>query len=87
MKHSEGFLNVVNDAKTRVREVSVAETQQRMRRIADSLRAHSWPGATGIAIRNVVSIGIGGSDLGPRLVCNALARGDAQPAHGGITMR
>ena len=31
MKHSEGFLNIVNDAKTRVREVSVAETQQRMR--------------------------------------------------------
>ena len=31
MKHTEGFLNLVNDAKTRVREVSVAETQQRMR--------------------------------------------------------
>ena len=31
MKHSEGFLNIVNDAKTRVREVSVVETQQRMR--------------------------------------------------------
>jgi rhodanese-related sulfurtransferase len=31
MKHSEGFLNLVNDAKSRVREVDVAETQQRMR--------------------------------------------------------
>ena len=31
MKHSEGFLKLVNDAKSRVREVSVAETQQRMR--------------------------------------------------------
>ena len=31
MKHTEGFLRIVNDAKTRVREVSVAETQQRMR--------------------------------------------------------
>jgi rhodanese-related sulfurtransferase len=31
MKHSEGFLKVVDDAKSRVREVSVAETQQRMR--------------------------------------------------------
>lgn len=30
MKHSEGFLNVVNDAKSRIREVSVTETQQRM---------------------------------------------------------
>ena len=30
MKHSEGFLKVVNDAKTRIREVSVDETQTRM---------------------------------------------------------
>ena len=30
MKHTEGFLNLVNDAKSRVREVTVAETQQRM---------------------------------------------------------
>ena len=35
MKHSEGFLNLVNDAKSRVREVSVAETQQRMRENED----------------------------------------------------
>ena len=31
MKHSEGFLKLVNDAKTRIREVSVAETQQRLK--------------------------------------------------------
>src|SRR4029078_13581170 len=30
MKHTEGFLKLVNDAKRRVREVTVAETQQRM---------------------------------------------------------
>jgi rhodanese-related sulfurtransferase len=30
MKHSEGFLTLVNDAKSRIREVSVAETQQRL---------------------------------------------------------
>ncbi|HKO60232.1 MAG TPA: rhodanese-like domain-containing protein [Pyrinomonadaceae bacterium] len=30
MKHSEGFLKLVNDAKTRVREVTVEETQQRL---------------------------------------------------------
>ena len=30
MKHSEGFLKLVNDAKSRIREVSVAETQARM---------------------------------------------------------
>lgn len=28
MKHSEGFLKIVNDAKSRVREVTVTETQQ-----------------------------------------------------------
>ena len=31
MKHTEGFLNIVNDAKGRIREVSVADTQARMR--------------------------------------------------------
>lgn len=36
MKHSEGFLKVVDDAKSRVREVSVADTQQRMREHSDA---------------------------------------------------
>ncbi len=35
MKHSEGFLKLVNDAKSRIREVSVAETQERMKANAD----------------------------------------------------
>jgi rhodanese-related sulfurtransferase len=35
MKHSEGFLKLVNEAKGRIREVTVAETQQRMREDAD----------------------------------------------------
>ena len=30
MKHSEGFLKLVNDAKSRIREVTVDETQQRI---------------------------------------------------------
>ena len=30
MKHSEGFLKLVNDAKTRVREISVTDTQTRL---------------------------------------------------------
>ena len=30
MKHSEGFLKLVNDAKSRIREVSVEETRKRM---------------------------------------------------------
>ena len=31
MKHSEGFLKLVNDAKSRIREVSVDETRERMK--------------------------------------------------------
>lgn len=30
MKHSEGFLSLVNESKSRIREVSVAETKTRM---------------------------------------------------------
>ena len=30
MKHSEGFLKLVNDAKGRIREVSVEETRKRV---------------------------------------------------------
>jgi rhodanese-related sulfurtransferase len=36
MKHSEGFLNIVNDAKSRIREVTVAETQTRMQQNANT---------------------------------------------------
>jgi len=36
MKHSEGFLKLVNESKTRVREVSVAETKARMQANPDA---------------------------------------------------
>ena len=36
MKHTEGFLTVVNDAKSRIRELTVAETQQRLEQNADA---------------------------------------------------
>ena len=47
MEHSEGFLNLVNDAKSRVREITVAETQQRMRenndvKLIDVREDHEW---------------------------------------------
>jgi len=32
MKHSEGFLKIVNDAKTRIKEVTVADTRDRLAR-------------------------------------------------------
>lgn len=39
---------------------------------AEAVRSGAWKGARRKAIRDVVNIGIGGSDLGPRMVCEAL---------------
>lgn len=36
MKHTEGFLKLVNDAKSRIREVTVDETQQRLKENPDA---------------------------------------------------
>jgi glucose-6-phosphate isomerase len=44
----------------------------RMSTFADSVRSGEWKGFTGKPIRNVVNIGIGGSDLGPVMACEAL---------------
>lgn len=46
---------------------------ERMAVFADSLRYGQWRGATGKPIGDIVNIGIGGSDFGPRMVCGALA--------------
>jgi glucose-6-phosphate isomerase len=52
---------------------SIHETLARMKRFSDAVRDGSWKGHTGKPIRSVVHIGIGGSDLGPRMVCRALS--------------
>lgn len=44
----------------------------KMKRFSDSLRNGTWKGYTGKAITDVVNIGIGGSDLGPYMVTEAL---------------
>jgi len=44
----------------------------RMRKFSDAIRAGDWRGFTGKRIRDVVNIGIGGSDLGPVMVTEAL---------------
>ncbi|WP_245586233.1 glucose-6-phosphate isomerase [Solimonas soli] len=51
----------------------VQQVLQRMQAFAERVRDGEWRGATGKRITDIVNIGIGGSDLGPRLVCNALA--------------
>jgi glucose-6-phosphate isomerase len=54
-------------------DADVHRVLDRMCAFADQLRSGAWRGATGQPIRDVVNIGIGGSDLGPRMVCRALA--------------
>jgi glucose-6-phosphate isomerase len=44
----------------------------RMARFSDRVRSGQWTGHTGRRIRNVVNIGIGGSDLGPVMAYEAL---------------
>jgi glucose-6-phosphate isomerase len=43
-----------------------------MKEFSDSVRSGEWKGYTGKSINTVVNIGIGGSDLGPVMVCEAL---------------
>ncbi|MGY4648758.1 glucose-6-phosphate isomerase [Mycobacterium sp. URHB0021] len=50
----------------------VHEVLDRMGDFTDRLRSGEWTGATGERIKNVVNIGIGGSDLGPVMVTAAL---------------
>ncbi|HYY04623.1 MAG TPA: hypothetical protein VE736_12120, partial [Gaiellaceae bacterium] len=50
----------------------VHEVLDRMSSFADRVRGGDWLGHTGKRIRNVVNIGIGGSDLGPVMAYEAL---------------
>jgi glucose-6-phosphate isomerase len=51
---------------------AVHEVLDRMSEFASSVRDGRWRGHTGEQIRNVVNIGIGGSDLGPVMAYEAL---------------
>lgn len=50
----------------------VHEVLSRMRDFASALRSGQWQGHTGHTIKKIVNIGIGGSDLGPAMVTQAL---------------
>lgn len=45
---------------------------QKMKKFSDDVREGRWKGHTGKPIKHVVNIGIGGSDLGPYMICEAL---------------
>jgi glucose-6-phosphate isomerase len=50
----------------------VHEVLYRMGAFAEEVRSGRWRGHTGRSIRNVINIGIGGSDLGPAMAYRAL---------------
>ena len=51
---------------------AVHEVLDRMAAFADRVRGGDWKGHTGKPIRNVINVGIGGSDLGPVMAYEAL---------------
>ena len=62
--------SLVVDGEDLVKEVHAV--LDRMAAFADRIRSGEWKGHTGKPIRNVVNIGIGGSDLGPVMAYEAL---------------
>jgi len=63
-------------------QAEVKASRQKLSSFAAAVRAGRKAGITGKKFKNVVNIGIGGSDLGPLLVCDALRHewsGDITP--------
>lgn len=54
--------------------VSVTEARLQIQRISEQIRNQLWLGCTGKPITDIVNIGLGGSDLGPRFCVQALAQ-------------
>lgn len=49
----------------------IRRVREHMRVISEKLRAGLWKGCTDKPITAVVNLGVGGSDLGPRMICEA----------------
>src|SRR6266702_2228213 len=62
--------SIIHDGQNVVPEVHAV--LDRMADFADRFRSGAWQGHTGKRIRNVINIGIGGSDLGPVMAYEAL---------------
>jgi len=50
----------------------VERVLEKMRITSDKIRGFHWEGYSGKPVKNIINIGIGGSDLGPVMVCEAL---------------
>ncbi len=61
---------ILVDGKNVIAEVK--QTQAKMAKFVESVTSGQWKGYTGKAITDIVSIGIGGSFLGPKIVTQAL---------------
>ena len=61
---------VMVDGKDVMKDVQAV--QQQMKKFADDIHSGAWKGYTGKKIKYIVNIGIGGSDLGPVMVTEAL---------------
>lgn len=72
---------ILVDGKNVVPEVH--EVLDRCSRFSERVRSGDWKGHTGKRIRNVVNIGIGGSDLGPEMAYEALKQYSSR----GLTVR
>jgi len=51
---------------------AIREQLQHVRHFSEAIRTRTWRGYTGQPITDVVNIGVGGSDLGPLMACEAL---------------
>ena len=64
------------------RHAEVVSALETMRQLIDSVHSGSRLGFSGLPFKQVVNIGIGGSDFGPRMICRALRRpADPLTAH------
>ncbi|SHE55387.1 glucose-6-phosphate isomerase [Modicisalibacter ilicicola DSM 19980] len=52
----------------------IHQTREQIRRFSEAVRSGEWLGYSGERIKDVVNIGIGGSDLGPNMACRALLK-------------
>ncbi|QEM83497.1 glucose-6-phosphate isomerase [Halomonas binhaiensis] len=63
---------VIVDGKDVMPEIHA--TREQIKRFSEAVRSGEWKGYNGERIRDVVNIGIGGSDLGPNMACRALLK-------------
>ena len=53
--------------------LGIQASLEKMQQLVERIHAGQWRGITGLPITDVVNLGVGGSDLGPLMVCHALA--------------